>query len=443
MSGETAQVDREGMSEEPGDRSLAFLHERALDAARPLTDLQRRLIEAVRHALLRADGLVVCLGGQAGRLGECIVGTALLEGILQAVQALGKAGTPLHIVVDAGAAELFDARLYQQRNWPAMTIQFVPFEQSAAALNDAARSLSGEIVVLDCSGARDGMPEVRHVADTSGERRRHVTRIGPLFRVGVRSYAARGPLRRYADFVQELFGLAPDPIDGEQAQPRLLLSEDDDARYPALAGALGLRPDTLQVVGFFQSVVPAKWYERWDEVLALLGADAARYAPGAKIDVLAACGPDTAHAEGMRRADIEREFGGAYGVDGNVHVTVAHVPSLRDLAILVRHAALVLADDTGPGHIAGALGVPVVTPYLPGSVYSMEVWASSRWHRGVTLEPNPYSFEEIKNAVLWDSTYIIDSIAPERLVEAARDALFAGLSRLPKHHINQISVADS
>jgi len=189
--------------------------------------------------------------------------------------------------------------------------------------------------------------------------------------------------------------------------------------------------------------VPAKWYERWDEVVALLGADAARHAPDAQLDVLVACGPDTAHAEGMRRADIEREFAGLHGPGGNVRVMVAHVPSLRDLAILVRHAALVLADDTGPGHIPGALGVPVVTPYLPGSVYSMAVWASSRWHRGVTVEPNPYSFEEIKNAVLWDSTHIIDSIAPERLAEEAHDALFAGLSRLPKRHINQISVIDS
>lgn len=401
--------------------SLAFLHERALDAARLVTDQERRLVESAYRALIRADGAIVCLGGRAGRLGECIVGTALLEGILALLRMVGKSGMPLRIVVDAGAGELFNEQAYQRRGWPEFSIHAVPFEQSLAALDEAVCTLEGgEIVVLNCSGARDGLPGVHRAPHGQS----YVTRIGPLFRVGVRSYAAGGPARRYADFLEDLFGLPRGSIAGQTAQPRLPLTDDDDARYPLLAAKLELRPDAVQIVGFFQSVVPAKCYGRWDEVLALLSADAARYAPGADVDVLIACGPDAAHTEGMRRADIERAFAGAHGETGNVRAVVTSVLSLRDLAILVKHAALVLADDTGPGHIAGALGVPVVTPYLPGNVYSMQVWASSLWHRGVTLEPNPFSFEQIKNAVLWDSTHIIDSIPPERLAEAARAALW-------------------
>src|SRR5260370_22394148 len=71
------------------------------------------------HELFRqTDAVIIHLGGKAGRLGECVVATGLLEATLQALRAKGKAGTPVSIIVDAGAIELFDEQLYQQRYWP-------------------------------------------------------------------------------------------------------------------------------------------------------------------------------------------------------------------------------------------------------------------------------------------------------------------------------------
>ncbi|MGE5333321.1 MAG: glycosyltransferase family 9 protein, partial [Nitrososphaerota archaeon] len=100
-------------------------------------------------------------------------------------------------------------------------------------------------------------------------------------------------------------------------------------------------------------------------------------------------------------------------------VIVASTRSLIDLAVILRHAALALSNDTGPGHLAGALGIPTVTPYLPGALYSRQVWASTLWHTGVTVDPSPYSFEDLKAAVFTSRTDIINTIPPEPLAAAA------------------------
>jgi ADP-heptose:LPS heptosyltransferase len=145
--------------------------------------------------------------------------------------------------------------------------------------------------------------------------------------------------------------------------------------------------------------------------------------PQEKINFLIACGPDDLHPEGLKRADFIEEFGDFRGVNGNAQVQVVATASLRDLALLTRHSVLALSNDTGPGHIAGALRIPTITPYLPGNIYSLKVWSSTLWHRGITLEPSPFSYQQIEAAVLWDRTHIIDSIPPEQLLEEAVKSL--------------------
>ncbi len=158
-------------------------------------------------------------------------------------------------------------------------------------------------------------------------------------------------------------------------------------------------------------------------MLTLLAQQVARRFPRQQLDFLIACGPDADLPEGVRLADMAAEFADFTGTRQNARTVVRATPALRDLAILVRHAALVLSNDTGPGHLAGALQVPTIVPYLPGNVYSKAVWASTPWHHGVTLEPNPFPAQRIEAAVLWDSTDIIDSIPAERLIMAVFDQL--------------------
>jgi Glycosyltransferase family 9 (heptosyltransferase) len=418
-------------------QTLDFLHACALDKNRPLAETEQAILNAIHCLLKQADEIIICLGGKAGRLGECIVGTALLEGTLQALQHMNKVDTPICVFVDEGVAGLFDAKLYQD----AHCCYFNPSREAAdvqqcAFFQSLFQSLTGSrrtqvighwnVVVLDFHGANDGMPYLQLIenpslqeAQTGQDQHSRIAIIGQLFRVGVRSYADRGPERRYADFIETLFALPAGTIDGKQAQPRIRLADDENARYYELAQTLGLNPDALFIIGFFQSVVPAKCYERWDEVLQLLCVQLACHVPGQKIDIVLACGPDADLPQGIREADIEEWLGNFQGVEANARVLVCSTPSLRDLALLTSHAVLALSNDTGPGHIAGALGIPTVTPFLPGTIYSKKVWSSTLYHYGVTLEPNPYSFRTLEAAVIWGKTDIMNSVEPEHLSNAA------------------------
>lgn len=404
---------------------LPFLHDCALDKSRPLAENEQALLQTIHHLLQQADEIIICLGGKAGRLGECIVGTALLEGTMQALRCMDQIGIPAHIFIDHAASELFEAETYQRAYWSA--IHVLPSREAADIQKCVSQIISnGNVVVLDFHSANDGMPYLQFIEAPSKpgipagpDLHPHIAVLGQLFRVGIRSYAARGPQRRYADFIETLFGLPVDMFDGQQVQPRLLVTDQEHNRYYQLAQALGLNQESPFIICFFQSVVLAKCYERWDEVLQLLCEQLALHMPGQTIDIVLACGPDADLPQGMRKADMEEWLGDFHGVEANARVLICSIPSLHDLAILTSHAVLALSNDTGPGHIAGALGISTVTPFLPGNIYAKKVWSSTLSHLGVTLDPNPYSFPELEAAVLWGKTDIINRIEPQHLCNVA------------------------
>ncbi len=378
----------------------------------------------VHEALLQADCVVVHLGGKAGRLGEGVVSTALLEGTLQALSFAGKVGTFVHIIIDAGLAALFDEQLYQEKYWPEITITFSD-QSSSIQATLVSEVINQHILVLDFHGANDGLPtlQIEEGDMLSTEDMSKVTLVTQLFRVAVRDYAQRGPVRRYADFIEDLFALPAASIDGALVQPCILLTDAENVRYQFLATDFALDPAALQIMCFFQSVVLAKCYERWDEVLQLFCTYVAAHDPGQKIDFLLACGPDADLPEGFKKADMAEWLQDFTGVNGNTRVLVRSTSSLRDLALLTSHAALALSDDTGGSHIAGALGIPTVTIYLPGNIYAQHIWSSSLWHHGVTLEPNPFSYQQLVAAVTWGNTALINRIAPEDICDAITQVL--------------------
>jgi Glycosyltransferase family 9 (heptosyltransferase) len=409
-------------------KELDFLHDYALDKERFLTESEKETVELARTMLHDMDELFVCLGGRANRLGECVVATGLLEGILQAICYLAKDGIPVYILVDAGSHALFNEHQYQTHYWS--DIHCIAITDPADIQATTARHSSGQrTLIVDLHGAHDGMPYIETQIETlPNEEQGWTTTLGRLFRVGMRSYAHRGPKRRYADFIEDLFALPCDSIDGRYAQPTLRLSPSDNSRYQALMNELDLNSEALQIVCFFQSVVLAKCYERWEEVMLPLCQYIAEHFPQQKIDFLIACGPDEEGIpESVTKAALEEEFKHFTGVNHNTRVLVRSTPSLRDLSILINNADLVLSNDTGPGHIAGALKTPTVTPYMPGNVYSKRVWSSTLWHHGVTLEPNPYSFRQLESAVLWGNTEIINSVPPEDLQQEVLKCLPAKL----------------
>ena len=176
-------------------------------------------------------------------------------------------------------------------------------------------------------------------------------------------------------FSKTSLGLPEGTIDDLKAQPRIRPNSSDEARYPDLARAYGLTDDATRIFCFFQSVVAAKCYENWDNVMTVICEHWARAHPSQRLEFFIACGPDD--DQPVRCADLAAYFADFTGVEGNARVLVATTPSLRDLAILLSHASLCLSNDTGPGHLAGALHIPTITPYLPGDIYPMRVWAST------------------------------------------------------------------
>ena len=394
---------------------LTFMDALAPDASRFPSEPERRILGRVRASLDTADAVVIHIGGKSGRLGEAIIGTAFVEGILHTLAAIGKAHTPLVIIVDSAIIELMPVSEYRGRYWPEI-------EMIAAAPGDvdrtgAASYISGparNILALDFHGEHDGMPSLTIEQTSAGSQ---LTTLASLNRVALRGYAARGPEQRYAAFFRDLFQLPEESLSGDEVQPRIYITSSDAARYPHLARNFGLDAGAALIVCFFQSVVAAKCYERWDEVMALITEEMGRKLPGWRATFFVACGPDT--SQPVHQEDLAAILGGFTGYQHNARVIVASTPSLLDLAVILRHAALALSNDTGPGHLAGALAIPTVIPYLPGALYSRQVWASTLWHTGVTIDPSPYSFEELNAAVFASRTDIINAIPPEQLAAAA------------------------
>ncbi|HLZ56470.1 MAG TPA: glycosyltransferase family 9 protein [Ktedonosporobacter sp.] len=411
--------------------TMAFLHEHAIDPQHILSPSDRDLTRTALHALANADAIIIQLGGKAGRIGESIVATGLLETLLLALSSIGKANTPVSVLVDETVYDLFDAPLYHEHYWSQISIISVPLATSTNIIEAVMQQTPDKhILVLDLHSAHDGMPSLQIEEYHTPQGPYYVTTLAHLFRVGIRSYAYRGSLRRYADFIEDLFALPAASIDGWQAQPRLLLSNENMARYPLLAHTYGLRSEAILVVCFFQSVVPAKCYGRWEEVMTSFCQAVAQHLPQQQIDFLLACGPDEQLPDGVKKADIREGFEHFTGVQQNARIIIQTTPSLRDLTILLKHATLTFSNDTGPGHISGALQVPTITPYLPGNLYSKRVWSSTLWHHGVTLEPSPFSFEQLRDAVLWDNQEIINSVPPEELAKGALEMLQSSLLQM-------------
>lgn len=380
-------------------------------------------LQVHQRLLGQATAVVILLGGKAGRLGECVVGTAFLEGTLLALRALQQEGMPIHVLIDKESLDIFNEENYQQVYWPEISIQamYSPLDVTALASTLPLAKLGKKILVLDFHGAHDGLPVLSHeeLAECS------FTLVGHLFRMGLRNYAHRGPERRYADFICDLFALPYATLAGSAVQPRLRLSIAEKHRYQQLIASCDLSPETVSIMCFFQSVVPAKCYELWDEVMQLLCQYFADAFPGQHLDFLVACGPDKALPDGFKRADIAEWLEDFTGVQHNARVHIYSTASLRDLAILTSHANLVLSNDTGPGHIAGALAIPTIVPFLPGTIYARPIWSSTLYHHGITLEPNPYSYQQIAAAITWGKTDIIDSISPKAIYHTI-------LQQLPK-----------
>ncbi|MGE5334991.1 MAG: hypothetical protein ACM3N4_09860, partial [Nitrososphaerota archaeon] len=270
---------------------MTFMDALASDASRALSAPERRILGHARAHLDAADAVVIHIGGKSGRLGEATIGTAFVEGLLHTLAAIGKAHMPLVVIVDSAIAELMPVSEYRARYWPEIEIAAAaPADVDRMGAASYAAVSARNVLALDFHGEHDGMPALSIGNTPAGSR---LTALTSLNRVALRGYAARGPEQRYAAFFRDLFRLPEESLSGDEVQPRVYITSSDAARYPQLARDFGLDADAALIVCFFQSVVAAKCYERWDEVMALITEEMGRTRPGWRANFFVACGPDT------------------------------------------------------------------------------------------------------------------------------------------------------
>ena len=129
------------------------------------------------------------------------------------------------------------------------------------------------------------------------------------------------------------------------ARIELAVSPEHAATAAALRDRLGLRPGYLVICPFAGGT-----FEKLDKSWPHFAHFAARALPPLGRDVLICPGP------GAEETLAENDFG---------HCVVARGVNLGVYAALLRDAALVVSNDTGPGHIAAAVGAPLLSVLGP------------------------------------------------------------------------------
>lgn len=132
----------------------------------------------------------------------------------------------------------------------------------------------------------------------------------------------------------------------EPVRPKLFLSDDDAARaINLLAGFDIAQYDQYLVVAFRAVAESRRWgTENYTELIRLMVAE-----HGLKAILIGS--PDD-QAEGEK---IIREAG-----LGDMVINMAGKTSLRELAAIISRASVFVGNDSGPAHLAAAVGVPLV-----------------------------------------------------------------------------------
>ena len=375
----------------------------------------------ISGVLADSSHVVLQLGGKFGRIGESIITSAFIYPVHEALLMLGRHDTKITLIVDRGVSCLYDRQLYSFNLGRQLDV--IPADPSLS--NSVAQKLcsSGEenIFLFDFNGGNEKHPQYMCLEFSNAKCRHRISVLSNLFRSSVRCFAALGALERYARFIEHILVLPSGSVDRNRSQPNILLGDQDELRYEQLMSQLAFDPSSINITCFFQSVVSAKCYGHWEDVLMGISNFLKRIRRDKMVNFIMACNSDDSQSQRFSAKDLREQFTGFSGAN-NARCVVCQI-SLRDVAIVSKHSVMTLSNDTGPAHIAGAVGTPVVVPFLPGNVYSMAVWSSSLPFRGLTLEPNPYRFDEIRDAVAYGYTHIIDSIQPEVLIQRAVDTL--------------------
>lgn len=259
---------------------------------------------------------------------------------LPALQRLEAAGYDLRLVGKAWAADLLAGQ-----GWPVLTLGRTLSDrvaqlrqlraQARAADPHFDRRINAIAFPYSLSSALDmrlsGLKAIGH---------RHEGR-GWLLHRAVPRQALAHEMAIYGHLANALLGEEAPPPDRVQ----LRLSDRHLVAAAELKQRLGLRPGYLVVCPFAGGT-----FEKLDKSWPQFAQFATQALPPLGRDVLICPGP------GAEQALAERDFAGC---------TIAPGVGLGAYAALLRDAALVVSNDTGPGHMAAAVGAPLLSVLGP------------------------------------------------------------------------------
>ncbi len=191
-----------------------------------------------------------------------------------------------------------------------------------------------------------------------------------MFTVPVAISAARGDTSRHWMDIQLDYARALGfPTEG--VRPRLFLDNDEIATARQLLVQHGVDPGAHPFglhIGKGLPLTPERWpVSRFIEVGRQMAAGG--------------------HPVVLIGSPQEQRLAGQVGAAIGADATVLMPDSVRDLAALIANLSVVVTPDSGPGHIAAALDVPVV------SIFTVKSLPVARWrpwtpdHRVVTTAP--------------------------------------------------------
>src|SRR5262245_29382588 len=241
----------------------------------------------------------------------------------------------------------------------------------------------------------------------------------------------RGDLRQIALFLR--FGGMPIRVSSDRTGGRTLLTHvwthdprlhevEKDAAIAALVGAAGpVRLDVAGLDGDFKEVLPSDWATTGYIVFSLRGSEENREWPEAH----AAAAADALHRElGLPSVII-----GASGDAplANRIATLALSPvvdltgrtSLMQAGGVLRGARAVVAVDSGPMHLAAAVGAPVVALFGPGDPRECRPWSD---RSEVVSVSAPCGCEGASCEFVKGAGRCMREITPRMVVEAVRRA---------------------
>lgn len=372
-------------------------------------------LRETHEALTNTDSVYIVIDGA---IGDAVISTAYFRAIEDALRKMGK-NTPITLVVNDQQGTLYDSLASAN-----VHILKTPRGTGVATIKSAlASSSANNPLIIDFGSYTDANPEITQT--TMGGKT--ITQLSNLLAPAIQLYNNdTDARRRYSHFVEELFSLSKDSLSPTKAQPFIRLPLDEDRIYQRVARENGIDITNTKQIGLvIEASQPGKRYslKKWAQVLATIN----REHPGYQFNVIFNSATDPARG-GYTRADIERELN-ATGVLGQSHIIDGNGKDLTDQAVLLNHQELVLSNDTGLAHIAGALeyGPNIVTAFMPGRFMPVN-WISSAKQTAVTIPPGktsalPPTIDPSHDQETDENRKLINLIEPDDIMQKVRTVL--------------------